>query len=136
MDSRTAKLVADRPKGFARVIYDAKAWARMNRSTVRIASIAAFVVIAIGYYASVVLPAQRQEQRALQTLAAERLSSETSARQVETETCLAQAETDSEARWKAACKKRGGRGECVLPRSETEDLQRQEAQERNSCLVR
>ena len=136
MDARTAKLLAERPKGLARLVREVRAWAKLHPSTARNGTIAAAAVLILGYYFGVWLPTQHREKQALMAIAAERLTTSTLTRQTETDSCLAKTDKESEARWKAACKKRGERAGCALPVAMTEDLERQDASARNGCLVR
>jgi type II secretory pathway component PulM len=136
MDSRTEKMLAARPKGLVLVARNALAWAKMHKSEARAIAAATVVVLSVGYYYAIWRPAHERDQLALQALAAERLTTATSTRQVDIDICLAKTQTESENRWKAACKKRGERGGCALPGPITEALEREDASARNACLTR
>lgn len=146
MDPRTEKMLAERgqkaasapppPKSPLRALNDAKAWIKVHGLAAKVGAAAAVIVLIAAHYVFVTLPAQREERMQLEARAAEHFKAETVASQVATDDCLSKAAAEADARWNAACKARRESAGCALPASLAEELQRQESQARNSCLMR
>ena len=103
---------------------------------VKACAVAAIVVMGAAYYLFIAIPAGRFEASQLAARAADRIKTDTSARQIAMDDCLAKAAAESEARWKAACNARRERAGCALSARQNQELQRQESEGRNACLMR
>lgn len=138
MDPRTEKMLTERARkgALVRALDDLRAWAKAHGPETKIGAAAAVVVMIAAHYFLVAKPAERSLQLQIDARAAERIRTETAARQVAMDDCLSKAKEEAEARWKAACKARGERGGCALAVRQTEELQQKEGQARNSCLMK
>jgi hypothetical protein len=146
MDPRTEKFLAEREqkaaaippilRGPVRAAGDLKFRLKPHGFVVKAAAVAALVVMCAAYYVFVATPAGRFEASQLAARAAERIKTDTSARQIAMDDCLAKAAAESEARWKAACNARRERAGCALTARVNQDLQRKETEGRNTCLMR
>lgn len=146
MDPRTERLLAEREQKAAaippflrkpvRAAGDIKFRLKSHGFAVKAGAAAAVVVMSAAYFFFVVKPAGRFEASQMAARAAERIKTETSARQIAMDDCLAKAAAESEARWKAACSARRERAGCALTARVNQDLQRKETEGRNACLMR
>lgn len=146
MDPRTEKMLTERAqkaaaippllRGPVRALDDAKVWVKVNGTLAKIGAGVAAILVFAAYYVFVALPAQRFDQRQIDARAADRLRSDVAAGQIAADECLSKAQAEADARWNAACKTRRERAGCALPARLTENLQQQESQARNACLIR
>lgn len=145
MDPRTAKMLADHAqadasvpaplRGIVRSKNKVRAWVQASRARAIGVSLAVTVALMTGYVTTIAWPAAERERLADQARAVERLTAEVVARQTALDTCLSQADAESEARWASACKERRERPGCVLPARVVEEQQARESQARNACLL-
>jgi hypothetical protein len=146
MDPRTEKMLAERGQKAAsapptlksplRALNEVRTWTKAHGLAAKLGAGAIVVVLIAAHYVFVTMPAQRVERLQMEARAAERLKSETAASQVATDDCLSKASAEADARWNAACKTRRERAGCALPASLADELQRDESQARNACLMR
>jgi len=110
MDPRTEKMLAERAQKAAlvRALDDLRAWVKAHATAAKVAAAGAVIVLLAAHYILVAKPAERSEQLQMEARAAERVKTDTAARQVAMDECLSKATDEAEARWKAACKARGG----------------------------
>ena len=145
MDPRTAKMLEERaqaaqaiPKplrGITRFSANARHWIKRNRLHAIALSVVAIVVLGVGYYSMVVVPAAERDRVELANRSAERLKTETISKHSNIEACLEKAKTDAAAEWVAACKAKREKPGCALPRNVVQEQQQRENQARNACLV-
>ncbi len=138
MDPRTEKFLTERARKGAhgRALDDLRAWVKAHGPATKIGAAAVVIIMIAAHYIFVAKPAERSLQMQMDARAAERIKTETAARQIAMDDCLSKAKEEAEARWNAACKARGERGGCALTARQTEDLQQKEGQARNSCLMK
>lgn len=145
MDPRTEKMLADHAqkaasippplRGSVRALDDVKVWVKANGLLAKLGAAAAVILVFAAYYLFVAMPAQRLEQLQIDARAADRLRTETGAKQIAADDCLSKAQAEADERWSAACKARRERAGCALPARLTDQLQQKEAQARNACLL-
>lgn len=146
MDPRTEKLLAERERkvastppllrGVVRVLNDLTAWVKTHGLVVKLGSGAAVIGMLLAYNLLVAKPAERFEQQRMDASSAERVRTETAARQIGLTECLSKAEAEAKAKWNATCRARGERAGCALTARLTEELDEKAGQARNSCLMR
>ena len=146
VDPRTAKLLAEREQRAAAApppargplvaLNGAGTWAKKHTLAAKIGAAVLAAVVLVAYYVFVTMPEQRLDRMELDSRAAEKIKTDTTARQVAMTDCLSKAEAEATARWTAACKARREGPSCTLSSQQTDALGRQESEARNSCLTR
>jgi hypothetical protein len=145
MDPRTARMLADHaqaeaavPRPFRKLLRfrtQALAWLKASRVRAIVVSVATAVMLIVGYVSLIAVPAAERDRLATQARSSERLTAQVAARQTAVDACLTKAKTEAEAQWARACKAKGERAGCALPRRVIEEQQRRESEARNSCLM-
>ena len=145
MDPRTEKMLAERQQKAAAVppllrkplgaVNGATTWMKTHGRAAKFgaAALAAAVLAAYSFFVSI--PEQRRDRLQLDARAAEALKTETTARHTAVADCLSKAQAEADARWTAACKVRREGAGCTLPWRQSGDLEREESNARNACLV-
>lgn len=146
MDPRTAKLLAEREQRAAAApprvgralgaLNGAGTWAKRHTLAAKVGAAVLAAVVLTAYYVFVTMPSQRLDRMEEAAVTAEKVKSETTARQVAMTECLSKAETEATTRWTAACKARREGAGCTLSAQQTDALDREESVARNSCLTR
>ena len=146
MDPRTEKLLAENAqkmasipaplRGTVRARNSATRWFKRNPTQAKVSVAAGVVLLLAGHFFLVQLPAQRNEQTQFNARAADRLKAETVQRQTTTDECLARVKEEADAKWAAACKARREKPGCALASHQVDEMDAQEAQARNACLLK
>lgn len=145
MDRRTAEMLAERDRRAAaapvlfrltRLMNGAKSWIKAHQAPAIIASVASVVVLLWAYQVLVARPAEHRAKTELETRSVALMKVETTSRSVALEDCLTKTKAEADARWNAACRKRGQGKGCALSARQTEALQQEEGRARNGCLMR
>jgi hypothetical protein len=144
VDPRTERLLAARAQAAAsapatgrRGTFGPKAivvWLRAHFLVASVAVAAMAVGAFVAYSTLITLPAAERQENALNVQLQQETEERAAANQAGLEACLAKADVDREALWRAACQARKAAPGCALPQTVVTEQNKRHRDVRNECL--